>query len=203
MIAVLQFGCGKHAEMLDMSQDHHQHRCNLFGYKYIQEREQKTSHPIWEKSRMVLNALKEGMDVVWIAADAVWVQGDIGDPIRMFSGISMAYHHYDEHGPHFNAGVMFIRNTRETIEAVQEWIETPVIDEIWVDQVSLNHVATRVPNLFRRVGHEWNSVEWLPRYQHPNPNIVAWHGKPDLALQRIPRYVKLSQQRESNRSGSP
>jgi len=201
-VAVLQFGNGKHADMLDMSQDHHRHRCSLYGFTYIQEREQKTEHPIWEKSRMILKALEEGHDVVWLDADTVWVQEDLAEPIRRFNGISMAYHNYDDHGSHYNAGVMFLRNTPEVIAAVHEWIEFPVVDEIWVDQLSLNMVAGRAPWLFNRVGHEWNSVEWLPRYQHPNPNIVAWHGKPDLALQRIPRYVRLSQQRESYRQGA-
>jgi hypothetical protein len=196
-IAVLQFGSGKHASMLDASQDTHKQLCYRYGYQYIQEREPRMVHPIWEKARMIRSALSDGYDVVWLDADTLWMQGDVGDPIREFDGFSLTHHHYDDYGPHYNAGVMFVRNSIASLQIINEWIASPIKDEIWIDQAALLELSKKYPEMFRRIGHEWNSVEWLPRYQHPNPNIVAWHGKPDLALTRIPEYVRLRIQSES------
>ena len=200
-VAVVQFATGNAEQFLDCAAPLHEHACKKYGYDYIVERRAASNrHVYWEKQRMLAHAAAHGYDFIcWLDTDALWLGETSLLDVWANASSSAVFaatfhgqrhdglgHHYD----HVNAGVLFVRNIAGNAQpALALWASVDDAGHPWGDQHSLNQLLNAQPALVHIVGHEWNSVEWSPEYSVDSPSIVAWHGKPDLVMQNMPRYV--------------
>lgn len=103
---------------------------------------------IWAKVPLILKALDEGVEfVIWIDSDALIIrlEQDIRDSISEHADIQMVWHGPDTSRidfpgfvPHYNAGIMLIRNTEWSRDFfTRVWELRFTIDHLWCDQAAI------------------------------------------------------------------
>lgn len=158
------------------------------GYTFKFEVNNCNVHPFWMKAHMITEAINEGFDrVVWLDSDAIW----LGDPIDMSltTVFGMTYHDgCGAYESHFNAGVLYVNNHNGmAYKSVAKWYAERVNTFHDQNVLNTNHLEE-----ITRLGHEWNSSEWIAHYSAPNPKVVAWHGCPNR-IERMMKFIENKQ----------
>lgn len=169
-IALIQYAFGPHIALLELTKPKHKQMCDRHSIEYYCYEYQPQGHPYWEKPAIIARTLLHGFDkVIWLDADTLWINGNIAEANQTHS-LGMTWHHLEDPS-HYNAGAIYINNSKETVELVQEWLATPDDGHKWADQYALNKILNETNTV--RLGHEWNAMSIYPS---DNPNVLAWHG---------------------------
>jgi hypothetical protein len=134
----------------------------------------------WHKIYLLRDALLAGYEYAfWIDADAAITGVDV-DLRTAFDGkdanILACVH--DAHGisKHLNVGVLFVRNTPETLDFMNDWINEYPGDLQWMEQGSFNKLAEQYPDLVASMDDKFNAT--VDVNMVIDPVITGWHGLP-------------------------
>lgn len=179
----------RYAHLLNATWHWHSKQCHKHGYRYIVRTGQYTERePCWEEIKFIQDAIEDGFEhIVWLDADTVWTGVPLLVPPTVFG---LAWH--DAYAPpHYNQGVVYINNTNgQAAEPVKEWWNTPYGSHWMGSQHSLNVMLQAKPELVTRIGHEWNSVGYIPQYTNGTPIVHAWHGTSGSCLDAMQQVLK-------------
>jgi hypothetical protein len=153
--------------------------CSKFKYDYRCYYHEPVRHPVWEKPKLLLKALEDGYEsVIWLDSDSLWLADKPLHSIHSKS-FGMTYHHVCNQQTlmnHYNAGVIFLNNLKDTIDLVKEWLYTSDDNHQWLEQYALNKILIKHPEYIEKLPHRYNSVVGISEYQEADPIIVSWHG---------------------------
>ena len=145
-------------------------------------------HPAWAKIPLIRNALAEGCEfIVWIDSDALIVRPDrdIGDNLSATADLQMAWHGPDtariespEFVPHYNAGVMVIRNTEWSRDFfARVWALCSSIGAPWFDQAGILTVLG-----YRECLGAGKDIENIPDRAHVARLDCMWNSIPGVIM---------------------
>jgi hypothetical protein len=177
---LLQQASGRWTRMLDVSASRHNAYAARHGLNYWSFRGefQIDRAVVWNKIILIQWALVSGFDlVIWLDADTLVVNPK-ADPRKALSEgppIGMCRHPipWDDQPWHFNAGVIFVRNTALAREFFQRVWEAGPVDG-WQEQTRMNEMSRQMPDAVQPLPAKWNST--LNVNACKNPVIQAWHG---------------------------
>jgi len=193
---VIQYATGKCLEYLDLTKDIHQKFCKKHKYDYIVKTINNASnnlHVSWNKPLLIKEVCqKEYKKIIWLDADTIWLGSSLFFESK--KPFSCTFHFCPINGGfHFNNGVILINNNEYTKTKVNEWLTIPDDNHVWAEQWSFNKMIHKNPTSINILDHSWNSVEHSSDHKSSSPRIVAWHGRPDITLHEMKRYL-LSQE---------
>lgn len=156
----------------------------------------------WTKLQMIINALEKGfkrivyLDVDVIIRDLSFNLFDkaelcttgIGAAIGVAnSAIGLTKHDNGINPVHWNTGVMFIESSPEVLEFFKKWNNEPENNNPWMEQLPLQDLAFKYPNLICRVDNKFNAQPGVC----PSDEVVirSFHGMPDR-LNLMKEYLK-------------
>lgn len=132
----------------------------------------------WHKIYMLRDALMQGYEYAfWIDNDAaLW---DFNTDLRTaFDGntgsIGACVHDANGIPRHLNVGVLFVKNTPEALQFLNEWIAEYPGDVQWMEQGSFNKLAEKYPDIVFQMDDKFNATVNVNMV--PNPVIYGWHG---------------------------
>jgi hypothetical protein len=184
---LIQQASGFYTQMLDQSSELHaayaaRHDLTFWSVRGSVEFERP---PGWNKVLLIRMALWAGFElVVWLDADTLIVRPEVDVRSALLEGppIGMCRHPLPlgNQSWHYNAGVIFVRNTKLARVCFEDvWTSEPV-EHPWQEQVRLNELNEKYPNALQQVDNQWNSTQRVNAT--PNPVIRAWHGKGQKAI---------------------
>jgi ADP-heptose:LPS heptosyltransferase len=187
---VIQQASGIYTRMLDLTGDRHSTYAAKHDLTFWSVRGdvQFDRPPVWNKVLLIQMALRAGFEfVVWLDADTLIVRPEVdvraalpyGPPIGMCRNpLPLGNQPW-----HYNAGVIFVRNTTESrafFDAV--WNGGPVAHP-WQEQARMNELSHKFTDTIQPVDGRWNSTKGVN--PAPDPVILAWHGQGKKAIQRM------------------
>ena len=151
--------------------------CQKYKYDYIMRTSRTTNrHPVWERVNLIKECVQNKYDyILWLDTDTYWID-NVKDLDEVWSSLKL----YDKtfgctwHTNHWNIGVLYVRVTEYLSNFIEKWLNYPETKHIWKEQFVFNKLIHKHQVL--TVGHEWNSVMWLPSCKSDNPVIASWHG---------------------------
>lgn len=140
----------------------------------------------WNKIWLIIEALERGYPfVAYLDSDAVvWnMDCDIRNALPPDKFIGACFHNPENSEylrqlsipPHYNVGVLYFRNSPDTLAFCREWAGMFPGDPRWMEQGAFNELVTgKYSHLFTRVDDTWNAT--VNVNDTPAPNVRAWHG---------------------------
>ena len=132
----------------------------------------------WHKIYMLRQALADGYEYAfWIDNDAaIW---DFGTDLRSAfidkqGSIGACIHDANGIPRHLNVGVLFVRNTPEAVQFLDEWLAEYPGDVQWMEQGSFNKLAEKYTDVVFQMDDKFNATVNVNMVA--NPVIYAWHG---------------------------
>lgn len=188
--ALCSIGVGPHEELLEISARSYKAFASRHGYDVVLTNEVLAPErpPAWSKIRMVRDLLERYDEVLWIDADAAFVDTskDIADLVRRGKDIYLVEHRWHENDDwrSANTGVFLTRATdwsRAFLDAV--WAHERFIEHPWWENAAaLDLLGYEIPEDLtpprkRRdtrwnervelIGLEWNSTAGASLAPHP------------------------------------
>jgi len=165
--------------------------CKNFSYDYRLYTNKPRTNVMWEKPKLILETLNHNYEtVIWLDTDCLWLSNEPLDNVNT-SCFGMTYHHACSHQSidHYNAGMIIINNSKETIYLMNEWLNESDDNHQWQEQYALNKIIKRKPHIVCCLENKYNSVCHIPEYSSNNPIIVSWHGTNNRNNKMI-EYIK-------------
>lgn len=140
----------------------------------------------WPKVWLIKDALERGYEyVAWLDTDAAVMNMDcnLRDALPADKFIGCVKHDPErsdylkklEVPPHYNVGVIYVRNSERTREFFESWLETHPGHPRWMEQGSFNElVVGQYADLMHQVDDTWNATVNVNMVN--NPNVFGWHG---------------------------
>jgi ADP-heptose:LPS heptosyltransferase len=186
-VALVQQASGPYVEMLSLTHDWHAQYAARHALTFLSVRGpvQFERSPVWDKIQLIRMQLAAGYDlVVWLDADTLVVNpaADVRGALSNGAPIAMCRHPlpWGEQPWHWNAGVVFVRNTNASRWFFDEVWRREGCTHSWQEQARINELSLEHPGLIQELGHQWNCTRGLT--SAPNPVVRAWHGKGMAAL---------------------
>lgn len=187
MKLVLQLAIGGwHEQLLELTKERHRALSNKYGYTYqVVTSRTCTRHLYWEKPLAIQRAINDGYSsVAYLDADTVWIDGPLIVPETPLGAVL-----HKDPMDHYNLGVLYVNCQHDrTTELFDLWLNTSDDNHLWHEQYSLYKILQEDPSYMTQIGYEWNSLVYN-ELSHPNPFVIAWHGRNDLALEEMSNYL--------------
>ena len=132
----------------------------------------------WHKIYMLRDALIEGYEYAfWIDCDAAIY--DFSTDLRTaFDGkkgsIGACIHDANGIPKHLNVGVLFVKNTPETLDFLNDWINEYPGDLQWMEQGSFNKLAELHKDIVFQMDDKFNAT--INVNMVDKPVVYGWHG---------------------------
>jgi hypothetical protein len=142
---------------------------------------QTDRHPFWDKIRLIQMMLAAGYElVVWLDADTLVVRPEVDVRTALQDGAPIGMCRNDlpwQDLPwHYNAGVIFVRNTGSARWFFDEvWKAGYVDHRAWQEQAKINELARKHTDLVQQLDDKWNCTKGVNSVR--DPIIRAWHGQ--------------------------
>jgi hypothetical protein len=206
MKALVTFGVGRYAPLLDISRPLFRQYAERHGYEYIELVNVPATRPLsWMKLEPLARALETYDAVLWLGADVVIVDGseDIGSQVAPDAWQGMVAHHVSE-GEVPNCDVWYLHPPMAPI-LKQAWEMTGFINHPWWEQAAIMHLmgydlgklpikCTTPTDLYRHTHFlplAWNSHESSDRAAEPR-FVHATYGPVDWRLDVMRRYAGVA-----------
>jgi len=184
---LIQQATGFYTQMLDLTGELHAAYAAQHGLTFwsIRGAVQVERPPTWNKILLIQMALWTGFElVVWLDADTLIVRPEVDIRGALIDGppIGMCRNPLPlgDQPWHYNAGVMFVRNTKAArVFFDRVWNAGP-LDHPWQEQVRMNELCREYPEAIQPTDNKWNSTTGVNPTR--DPVIRAWHGKGHQAL---------------------
>jgi hypothetical protein len=191
---LVQQASGTHLQLLSLSHELHNAYAarHTFTFCCIRGPVQSDRHPFWDKIRLIQMMLAAGYElVVWLDADTLVVKPevDVRTALRDGAPIAMCRNPIAWEGLpwHYNAGVIFVRNTGPARWFFDEvWRAGNVDPRAWKEQARINELARKHADLVQQLEDKWNCAQVN---SVRNPIIRAWHGQGANALKLMSAAV--------------
>jgi len=138
----------------------------------------------WGKVWLTLSALRYGYEyAVWFDTDAAVtdMSRDLRDALPAGKFIGAVKHDAEwlrklDVKPHFNVGVLYVRNSPLSIEFFEDWLKAYPGPERWMDQGAFNVLieSEKYRDLFSQVDDTWNAT--INVNMVAKPAVSGWHG---------------------------
>jgi hypothetical protein len=130
----------------------------------------------WDKVHLIREALSSGYEfIAWLDTDAV-ISGDadLSDTLQAGQHIGGCVHDANGIPRHINVGVLYFRNTPETVQFVENWHAGYPGDNRWREQGTFNDLITKYPGVVTELPDTWNSTYRVNQIE--GAAVMAWHG---------------------------
>jgi hypothetical protein len=139
----------------------------------------------WAKVGLMLDALKDYENVIWIDTDAAIM--DFNTDIR--EACKDIHVGACVHDPaksdwlkqcnvprHLNVGVIYARKTDKAKEFLEKWLASYPGVEKWGEQGSFNNLISEMPGVVTELDDKWNATVNVNMVD--KPVVMGWHGVP-------------------------
>jgi hypothetical protein len=182
MKLLLQLAIGWHQELLSVSYEHHSRLASRYGYDYLVLSSRTTDRGIyWEKPLGIYRNIDKYASIAYLDADALWLKDELYVPSTAIGAVL-----HSDPISHYNTGVLYV-NCSLAKPLIEQWLVTDDDGHLWQDQYALLKILK--PSDVTILGPEYNSLAYSATLSHPDPKVVAWHGRNDLALAGMKEYL--------------
>ncbi|MEO8428675.1 MAG: glycosyltransferase family 9 protein [Verrucomicrobiota bacterium] len=179
---LIQQATGAYIQMLNLSGEQH----NAYAARHdlsfwaVRGSVQLDRPPVWDKVLLIHMMLAAGFElVVWLDADTLIVRPDVdlrralpdGPPIGMCRNPLP----WGTQPWHYNAGVIFVRNTKAARLFFDNVRNAGPVEHSWQEQAKMNELSQQYPDVVQSVDNKWNCTRGVNPTR--DPVIRAWHGK--------------------------
>lgn len=180
MKLLLQLAIGWHQELLRLTYERHKALADLYGYEYEVISSRTSDRGVyWEKPLGIYRNIDKYASIAYLDADTIWVKDCLYTPETALGAVR-----HSDPFPHHNTGVLYI-NCALAKPLIEEWLQTSDDGHLWQDQYALHKILK--PEDVTNLDLSHNSLVYLE--DHPDPKVVAWHGRNDLALAGMKDYL--------------
>ena len=138
----------------------------------------------WDKVQLVLDALRRGYEfIVWLDTDAAIMDfsADLRDALPDGASIGAVIHDPERSAylrqlnvpKHHNVGVLYVRNTPQSVEFFEKWLASWPGIERWAEQGSFNELTASVGCVVA-VEDKYNAT--IGVNESPETIVQGWHG---------------------------
>ena len=177
------------SDMLRLTIQRHMAYATAYGMDYWAmqgglQAERMAEAGAWAKIELIKMALEKGYEYVfWIDADSAIVdfKTDLRDAAKDIH-IGACVHdpaksdYLKQYGveKHINVGDLYIRNTPEAKQFIDEWFASYPGEPRWAEQGSFNTLIKKYPDTVSAIDDKWNATVNVNMVD--NPVVMGYHG---------------------------
>jgi len=130
----------------------------------------------WDKVYYLRQALAQSYEfIVWLDTDtAIVTDADLSEALTPEQHIGGCVHDANGIDRHINVGALYLRNTEQTRQFVENWWNSYPGPKQWFEQGAFNELAKQCPGVVSEIDDKWNST--VNVNEAPQSWVKAWHG---------------------------
>lgn len=174
-----EFGNGSYVPMMELTKERNEAYCLKHGFDYVYKIGVEglaltdVYKGCWTKVELIRDALKQGYEyVVWLDPDALIYDLDTNLRDAFINGIGACWMRIPQLD-HWNVGVLYVKNTPESVKFVDEWLAEYPGDKQWLEQGVFNRLAVKSKTV-QTISDRWNAT--LNYSLVPDAVVLGYHG---------------------------
>jgi hypothetical protein len=191
------YGTGSYVPLIELTKERNEAYCEQHHFDYVYqigtEGLTKTNllDGCWSKVEMMKRALAQGYEyIVWLDVDALIYDTDTDLRDAFVNGIGACWMRIPQLH-HWNVGVLYVRNTPQSIKFIDDWLALYPGGQQWREQGEFNKLAL-ASKVVQTIADRWNAT--LNYSMVPDAVVLGYHGNGD-AKQRYDMMQKTLQQK--------
>jgi hypothetical protein len=177
-----EFGRGDYEPLLELTRARNEAYCKKHDFDYdvligtLDPKYADVTKGGWVKIEMMQRALAKGYKyVVWLDPDALIKDLDVDLRDGCPKGIGTCWMRIPQLN-HWNVGVLYMQNTWEVKNFINEWLSMYPGERQWMEQGEFNKLAMK-GNVVETISDRWNAT--FNYSMVPDAVVLGYHGNGD------------------------